>query len=268
MKKPYFYFSEVQSAGQLRQLFKLRYRTYQSSRLRGFLEENKHEMDLDGYDLRSRHFGLFEAGEGAADPVGHLRVIQDHDGPNRERVLRVARETGFDPAMLEQAPSEPFPLILFHKDDRVLQHLYRGCRERGASLVEASRLCIAAPVASPELMAFVMHSAMAIYLLVLGCDYAMMACSPNHTPFYRIAGWRKFPNVPPFDIHGVRLIPMMITRTQIAAPLAPTVELMAQAYRETGRICFYPHSRGHFLPPDEQEPGSLKADQFAMPPIE
>jgi len=75
----YFVFRQAQSVDELRALLKLRYKVYRESRLQQFVPENECGIDLDGYDLRSRHFGLFKNN---SHPIGYMRVVEDND-PNR-----------------------------------------------------------------------------------------------------------------------------------------------------------------------------------------
>ena len=55
----YFVFREARSTSELEALFRLRYKVYQNSRLHCFEPANEYGINLDCYDLRARHFGLY-----------------------------------------------------------------------------------------------------------------------------------------------------------------------------------------------------------------
>ncbi len=56
---PYYEFREVTDASGLQELFRLRYRSFRGSKLEGLVPENEHGLDIDCYDSKARHFGLY-----------------------------------------------------------------------------------------------------------------------------------------------------------------------------------------------------------------
>jgi len=69
-------FREARNVEELYALLKLRYEEYRNSRLAGFCPENEYGLDIDEFDLRSRHFGLFQQSADGEKAIGYMRVVQ------------------------------------------------------------------------------------------------------------------------------------------------------------------------------------------------
>ena len=77
MDQHYFIFREPESVEDLKQLFRLRNRIYQGSRLHSLAIENELGFSIDCYDLNSHHFGLYEYLGEQSQPVGYVRIVTD-----------------------------------------------------------------------------------------------------------------------------------------------------------------------------------------------
>ncbi len=73
-----YIFREISDEAELLQAFRLRYRVYQQAPhlLRLLSQDNPANIDLDGYDSYSRHFGIFKRVSQGDAMVGCLRVVE------------------------------------------------------------------------------------------------------------------------------------------------------------------------------------------------
>ncbi|MBK9488548.1 MAG: GNAT family N-acetyltransferase [Haliscomenobacter sp.] len=69
----HFTFREITDRNELKKAFRLRYEVYEQSRMQFLLTPNEAKMDLDVFDLHSRHFGFFHNHEIA----GYIRIVVD-----------------------------------------------------------------------------------------------------------------------------------------------------------------------------------------------
>ena len=78
-----YYFREIQGREEMLSWLKLRYTIYNSTRCAGFLSENELEIDVDSYDLQSKHYGLFVE-----------EADQQHDQTGPQHHAEAARHRG------------------------------------------------------------------------------------------------------------------------------------------------------------------------------
>ena len=88
----YFVFREAANTNELLDPFRLRYRVYRNSRLARFVPENKYGIDLNCYDVRSRHFGLLAVCANTEQSIGYCRVVEDQEVSGRIDVLELVRQ--------------------------------------------------------------------------------------------------------------------------------------------------------------------------------
>ena len=85
-------FREITEADELEMAFRLRYEVYSSCRCSMFLNTNLNKIDIDSYDLHSKHFGLFIHENELA---GYFRVVLDKNEYYNPDVLEIGRKFHF-----------------------------------------------------------------------------------------------------------------------------------------------------------------------------
>ena len=83
-----YYFRELQDQQEMLNWLRLRYTIYNSTRCAGFLKTNEEEIDVDHYDLKSRHYGLFVEEADEQKLIGGLRIIQNKPVLSSIRMLK------------------------------------------------------------------------------------------------------------------------------------------------------------------------------------
>jgi hypothetical protein len=129
MSKPTFtniFFQEAKTTEALEELLQLRYRVYRIHHPL-LIPDNSFGLDIDCYDVRARHFGVYGQNElGLTKPIGYLRVIVDERPPLADLVEQVAIPYGSKMLKIVQAePTVPFPtMIYFPEGKQAIDNMY------------------------------------------------------------------------------------------------------------------------------------------------
>lgn len=250
MDNTYFIFREAESLDELRSLLCLRYKIYRESRIRGFVTKNEYGIDLDCYDLRARHYGLFRHDLSGFQPVGYHRFVQESYGPMWQEVAKLTREF---PSLYEQAqlsPRVPFPMMSHAPGAETIWGIYSNLKAAGESMVEeATRFSLDATIRSVALARHIIESDAAIQFYSLNFDHVIMACTESHRNFYDRYGFRKLKGVLDCDVNGVHLTCVMASAGFLHYSVRDRIMRMANVFLETGCICYYPHDPEYYYPP-------------------
>jgi len=87
MSKKYT-FREITEKDELEKFFKMRYSIYSNCRMNGFVKCNEHSIDIDAYDVHSRHYALTCENVNA----GYLRVVLPREEMFQDQVLEIGRK--------------------------------------------------------------------------------------------------------------------------------------------------------------------------------
>jgi len=234
-----FVFREVQDANELLALLKLRYRVYRNSRLAGFVPENRWGIDIDEYDIRSRHFGLYWMHNGTEEPAGYLRVVEDRIIPGSHPIEAIAQRHPEFGEKTYATPAYPFPLMHYYPDAKALAADHKMWAQMGERMCEASRFVVDESFGSPRIASFIVESALATYLFYRQFGHAIWCCTSTHSSVYQrfydmqIHGGPKQID---YLINGLAYHCLIGTLATIPDRLREKLKEMASAYQATGRI--------------------------------
>ena len=257
----YFVFREAANLDELLELFRLRYRVYRNSKLAKFVPENEHGIDLDCYDVRARHFGLFSVDSGTEQLIGYLRVVEDRKVSGQADVFELVKQAPDLKGRLENKPSCPFPLMTYFPDADAFGELYRRIKDRGERLVEACRFALDKPFRSLRTAKHMVESAIAIYFFHYQFDHAVWCCDSSNKAFYRLYGFRPLDGSKDKDFArlGVSSCCVFGSAKGVPSPARERTMQMAKAYRDTGRICYFPSTPYQFC--DRVTKSDLKVER-------
>ena len=238
----HFVFREAESADELEQLLRLRYRVYRECKLARFVEPSAYEIDLDCYDFRSSHFGLFKVSGDGEMPVGYLRVAEDGVDRHSDWVAEVAEHYPGLAEKVAQTPAKPFPLMNYFPDADLLQETYTYVKEWGERLVEPCRLALDASHRSVRLGKHIVESAIVVYFFARQIEHAVMCCDSATKHFYGIYGFRQLPGTYDGDFAGLGQKSTCVfgSADSVPGPARERLLEMTKAYKTTGRICCHP----------------------------
>ncbi len=248
MEQHYFIYREPENFDELKVLLLLRYRVYRESRLQKFIEENEACIDLDCYDLYSRHFGLYEHIDDTSRPVGYIRMVTEETGTFRDELFELAKSI---PSLYEKVnsiPRYPFPLMNYCPYVVELRKFYKEVKFQGDNLVEASRLSL--DVACRGLNIISYFVAATIAQGKINCaEEALLACNRNHEAIYRRGGAEVFRGTKEFDVKGAGSVLLLLSPNRLSVSMKAKVYKMAEVYKRFGRICYNPSEPENYYPP-------------------
>ncbi len=233
----HYEFREIHSPQELEQAFRLRYRVYRASEVRHFIAENPHELDLDAYDIRAHHYGLFNCDYGGQELVGCVRVVTDHETATASAVRLIAESYEYFHHVAAEAPREVFPMLEYVPYRERILDLYRDCSAQGKEIVEAGRLALDREHQCLKLGTAVVQAAAAGFI-IHNYGYALVFANYHASRFYRVGGFGLLPGSRDFHLeaehyHGCCLLG---TVGNIPALSRPTVECFAHDLRTSGKI--------------------------------
>ena len=226
-------FREIKEEAELLAAFRMRYTIYmQQPHLRLLMVENAAEVDIDGYDIYSRHYGLYKLNGEAEEMIGYLRVIEQCKFPLVEAMLQKLK------GQYSFVPPQRKHLFYF-------QHLFPDAESilnmplnKNAHLIcEPSRFIILPQHRSADLAQFIIES-----ILVIACSLhitpiGLLFCKRDQKIMYLRKGgfeWKAEEKNPEDASNPWNLL--MITRIGIEKKM-PNLSQRIQQYEADG--CFY-----------------------------
>ncbi|MCX5753161.1 MAG: GNAT family N-acetyltransferase [Candidatus Krumholzibacteria bacterium] len=247
-KGTHFVFREAKTIDDLGALLRLRYRVYRNSNLAKFIPQNDFSLDVDCYDVRARHFGLFEVKKNKERAVGYLRVVEDRPVPAQHTIFSLVNGIPELRRRLEETPEYPFPMMNYLPDPSVLENLRESIAEDGERMIEPCRFALDESFRSLRLARHMVESILAIFGSYLGIDHAIYCCDAANAAFYKAYGFNYLEGIPVSDFAGIgeKSCCLFASYAELPLPVRERIELMADAYAETGRICCVPGEPNQF----------------------
>ncbi len=245
----YYVFREAQNPDELLELFRLRYQVYRNSDLARLVPENEYRIDLDMYDFRARHFGLFYTNEGSEQPIGYMRVVEDREVCGKTDVFDLVKRSPDLFNKLENTCAYPFPLMAYFPDSSVVKEAYSSMQEKWQRLVEPGRFALYRTSRFRRLGQHMIESAIAVYFFTLKVDYAMMCVDSTHKAIYGLYGFKPFAGTVEADFLGIGSSSVCLIGSPegVPSPRRERLSQMAKAYQETVRICYHLCEPDHFF---------------------
>jgi hypothetical protein len=255
MEQHYYIFREPTTFDELKALLLLRYKVFRESRLEKFVEENEACIDLDCYDLYSRHFGLYEHEGNSARPVGYIRMVTDDMGTFRDELFELAKSIPSLYEKVNRIPKEPFPLMNYCPHADLIKHFYEELKSDGGKLIEASRLSLDRSVRGTSISDFkIAHTFIAaVYasFLTYGVSNCVLSCNANHQVLYKSYGSQIFIGTTQWhnDLAGVDYSLLLLAAKNLPDSMKEKVYKMAEVYKKFGRICYNPSEPENYYAP-------------------
>jgi predicted GNAT family N-acyltransferase len=180
---------QAYTTAELRLLLELRYRVMRAAYGALLVQENAAELDLDAFDYRSIHIGVFEYDGAIHRAVGYMRLITEAETAFAPMVREIVAEVPSLSA-IEGAPQYPFPLFKFFdsKDTTHLMAEWRGDKE--GSLLETGRFCLDESLQKSGAARFAVESMIGMSIEYFGKHgTVMIIVAPNHVGFYEKYGF-------------------------------------------------------------------------------
>jgi predicted GNAT family N-acyltransferase len=235
-----FTFREITEQADLENAFHFRYEEYSGSRLKAFLKHNEQRVDIDTYDLHSKHYGVFT---GDNKLMAYLRVVLDKREFYNPLVFEVGKkyevfsdlEHSF--SSLQNSPKADFPFLSYPNVPESIQSKYNSLKSNNETIAEASRLIIKEEYRGLRTVAFLIECAMVLFIQIcLGKKHAVVSCCKDHCSFYERYGFRPFGTGEFYNVFGMPMDTLALILTSVPKNLPSRFEEMTKQYLTTGTI--------------------------------
>ncbi|MDI6766112.1 MAG: hypothetical protein QME52_04740 [Bacteroidota bacterium] len=253
MKQSCFVYRQAGSIEEFRELLFIRSLASPENRFAKTETTKEVHLNIDSYDSRSFHFGLYKVLDEESAPVGYIRIVGDMGrGPLFREVEELIDDHPTALAKSFDVVSTPFPMMRYFPGALVVGAFYRKIKEGGQALVEASQHLLVQQVESASLSQF-MVSAMLATALVHCVDVVIIICVPRLKTFYNQFGFSSLPGTyehycPMFDKSVVCIFG---TQKSLPIEMVDQIHSMAEVFEATGCICFNPTQPNNFYPTEE-----------------
>lgn len=231
MEKHEFIFREINEREDLLQMLKLRYSVYNNTRhLQEFCPENNYGIDVDEYDIRARHFGLYVRENNREKVIGYMRVIENGLTPIADKIKAIALTNAPDLFQkINIIPNTPFPMIEHLVKGNI--DIYRIIGNKTDTLREASRFIFLPEYRSKGLAKFMLDCVVGVNFYYFKIEKALLGCSLNHSRFYKSYGFKSIINGDNLmDLKGITNTIMFLTKNQIPYPIQGYLKNNAQQF--------------------------------------
>ena len=251
MKNTFYTYREAQNSIELVALLKLRYKVFYGKGYVKLCPKNQYGINLDPYDLYSRHFGFFKVENGVEKPVGYMRVVQKNRSHSSNQILKIAEKNSFELVQcLNQPLPNSFPLLTYFNGSEIIIPHIEQLENSGLKMCEASRFAFSEEIRSLQLARFVTECSIAIYRS-LGFYGSIITCSIPHSKLYEQYGFKQVSGT---GIHYDNTQPPLVLLSlnlnqDISLQKLKRIDQMSNAYKANNAICYHPNKPNHFLPP-------------------
>lgn len=231
-KMPFtFVFREITEKAELEHAFRMRYHVYQHSENKAFIRDNEQQIDIDGFDLHSKHFGFFRQHE----MVGYVRAIfpaKIYTNPLAE-AMKAKYGT-----LIPQTMKEDYPFLSYENVPASHFEFKRTLEDNGDVICEASRFIIHPRYQSSGAARLLIESSLSTHIQHEDCSYVVINCCPTHERFYTRYGIKNIDDNRSYTTNGVEKITLAISMAPAAIP-EPYREYLLELnnqYRQTQQI--------------------------------
>ena len=206
---------------------KLRYTIYNSTRCAGFLSENDMEIDVDAYDLQSKHYGLFVEEADQQKLIGGLRIIQNRPVLSSIRMLKKLNLLQY----CEEQPEEVLPILSYFPDEK--EEHFSPLLTKDCLATEGSRLVLDKDYQSLRLAKFIISNAIILHMMEEEDWVAFVSCVPLHARLYQSFGFEQV-----FDhtnwAKDLQARALYLRDEQLDQNKRPELEAMIREFRRDG----------------------------------
>ena len=200
-----YIFREIIEKDELEKFFRMRYDVYSNCRLQSFLKPNKHSIDMDLFDIHSRHFSLkSETGD-----AGYLRIVLPKEELTQAGVIEIGEKYNIIKDYNDYLTSQtaPFPFLDYSGVPCAWWNYYKRSIDHKQNLAEASRLILQPELRTISLSRFLIECALVLYFIIcLGRKRAILTCYKGHRDFYESYGFKPIGNEEGYSVNGINMV--------------------------------------------------------------
>jgi predicted GNAT family N-acyltransferase len=235
-------FREITEPDELEKAFRFRYEEYSKSRLCPYLKKNEEKIDIDIFDLHSRHFGLFT---NINQLIGCFRVVLCRNEFYNPVVLAIGLKHHFfnnfshSKANFTKMTAPDFPFLSYQNlPDSIREH-YHILKSNNENIAECSRLIIREDFRGIKTSLFLIECALMQFMIICsGKRHAVLDCCKDHQAFYTRLGFIPFDDGGGYEMFGHMIDVMFLPLDLSTMPchFRNKFEQMANEFSQTNKI--------------------------------
>ena len=190
--KSLYCFSEITTRKELEEAFRLRFSVYSGSESSVLLNEHSSGLDINYFDIHSRHYAIKTNGR----IIGYLRTVLPRTELFSETVIEIGEKYG----LLNRGDyvncneKTPYPFLSYNGTPQSHNEYYKSLLDKNEDVAEVSRLIIHPEYRSINSAKFLVESALVLYTkFCFGKMHGVVDCFRHHAEFYKRYGFSIIP---------------------------------------------------------------------------
>jgi predicted GNAT family N-acyltransferase len=226
-------FREITEKEELEQFLRLRFDIYSGCRCRSILKNTGHPIDIDYYDVHSKHYAMTCGNKNA----GYFRVVMPKEELTQQSIIEIAGKysifSDYDRYLNSEAA--PFPFLCYKEIPQSYWNFYKSMKRGNKNLAEASRLILIPDFRTIRTSRFLIECAIVLYLIIcFGKIQAVLSCNVNHKSFYEYYGFKAIGEENGLSTYGFDSVAMSLVSLPDQHHLR--LEEMTSEFKSNGKI--------------------------------
>jgi predicted GNAT family N-acyltransferase len=228
-----FTFRELTGKKELEEFFGLRYEVFYNSANKPFLNENIHRLDIDYFDVHSKHYCLMHGD----NKVGYFRAVYQKGQYFNEKVIEIGEkyELLYGNTFEEQNESAPFPFLSYEGVPESHWNFYYNLLEQDENMAEVSRIIVSPEYRAISTVKLLVECAIVLYAMTFArLRYAIVNCELLHGLFYTHYGFKEIDEAARYTVNGLKKTSLSIA--EIPEKFMGKIGIMTEEFKNTGKI--------------------------------
>lgn len=229
-------FREITDINELEEFLKLRYKIYAASINKAVLEENEYQIDIDCYDIHSKHYCLI-----SDEKAAYFRMVLPSESLTNGNILQLKAK--FDLQSKNNSPKPvckaPYPFLSYKEVLQSHKDFFEELLYQNKAIVESSRLIVMPDHRALKATRFLTEAAIALYTFFYR-EYqtGIVNCPVEYVDFYKEYGFIPIDDGKSYNFNGIQKtsLSFSIDASSIPPKYINQFEAMANEYLLTGKI--------------------------------
>lgn len=225
-------FKEIQEIEELEKCLILRYEHFNSPQYRVFLNKNNLGIDIDEFDIFSRHWIVIDE---ANEIIGYARIIQRKKNSNIFHLIQqIQKKYSIAEFQLKNKMCS-FPMMKYQTNkSKIFLASFLG-ENTEKEVFELSRFIIKNG-SSIRVSKFMVNAGLSIYKSCFQAEIMILACIENHEKFWRRYGFSNISEKEKYRIEQLSAVNLFSEFNSIDKMIKNRFEELADQYKKENKI--------------------------------
>lgn len=223
-------FKEVCGVEDLERCFKFRLQKYKACHRQAFLNGDNLEIDIDGFDVYSKHWGVYDQ---KGEIISYARIVQKDKNLSIASQIEELLEKHSIPDFAPQKTSFPITIYQTTESKQAITSLFAN--NAGKRVFELSRFVT--QCGSPlSISKFIVNAGLGVYKYCYQSEMIILSCTEKHEKFWRHYGFKNMEEDLVYKKDHVKSVNLYSQLTGIHPKLNCKLEEYAQQYQSKQEI--------------------------------